>query len=315
LNILCQIFAIARTEFRFSFRRSAPVVMMTLIGLIVGIGILIVPIGGLKDWTYPAKEFSSEQVEKLAEEGFSPEEYEQLVIRFSADWFSGSGILLASNIISIALLLLPIATISSIPADRKFGVMEILRSTPITAGRYLAGKILGVLSAILLVGLGTLLFFLATLEVVLFYYLDIGMSTNTLFFYLQYSMMDGLPIIVSGTLTGVLLGVVFRTRRAAIFPGLIIGVVSLFAWLSVFKAPQSIFPVLDKATYFALQNYHSDAISTMVNLTGVRGISLLGEGAPPLGIGQVILMYGTILSILVVLFFLSRLYLHWKDNF
>ncbi len=64
----------------------------------------------------------------------------------------------------IALLFLPAATVSAIPADRKFGVLELLRCTPITGTRYLTGKILGVLSAVLLVSAIMLALFFTVLR-------------------------------------------------------------------------------------------------------------------------------------------------------
>ncbi len=50
VNSLQQILAIARTEFRFSFRRSAPVVVTVLIGLLVSAGILVAQIAMLPNW-------------------------------------------------------------------------------------------------------------------------------------------------------------------------------------------------------------------------------------------------------------------------
>jgi hypothetical protein len=315
MNSILQVLAIARTEFRFSLRRSAPLVMTALISLIVGIGILVVPIGFLKDQDPGLKDFTPEQMERLAERGYTPESYRQLVSRFSADWSSASGALLACNLMSIALLLLPIATISAIPADRQFDVLEILRSTPITGIRYLAGKVLGVVTIVLLVGLISFLLFLVALEVVLFHFFHFGVSFNVFMFYFQLTVMDGLPLLACGSTIGVLAGVVFRTRRAALFPGLVIGVLSIYLWLTAFKAPHSIFPVTDVAAYYVLQNFRSDAISTVLKMNDLEGIGLLGEGASVIGIGKVILMYVLILVTFFILAILARLWLHWKENF
>jgi ABC-type transport system involved in multi-copper enzyme maturation permease subunit len=315
MKTIRQIFAIARTEFRFGFRRGAPVVMTALIGLIIGIGIVLLQISNLKDLAPTLNDMSLEKVERIAAAGFNVTDYQQWVTRFAADWTSAGTAPLGWMVMSLALLFLPIATVSAIPADRKFGVLEILRSTPITGGRFLAGKILGVLAIVLLTGLFPFLLFLVVLEGVQFSFLHISISMSILIFYFQLSLLDGIPLLACGSTIGVLTGVVFRTRRAALFPGLLAGVFTFLIWGFVFKAPPTSVPVVDVAAYYAFQNFHSDALAAAAKLTGLTPLGLLGEGAARVGIGQVFLMYTIIIVTFLLLAFLARTWLLWKENF
>ena len=140
-----QILAIARTEFRFAFRRGAPVAVTALIGLIVSAGILLEPLSNLSQ-TPKNLNMTPEQVARLATIGLTPGEWAVFVQNMMADMFVASTVM-AWLLIFTALLFLPMATSGSIPADRKFGVSEILRSMPITGSTYLAGKVLGMLAA------------------------------------------------------------------------------------------------------------------------------------------------------------------------
>lgn len=315
MTTLWQIYAIARTEFRFGLRRSAPVVMTALIVLIIGTGILLLQISTLRDSAANFNEMPPEKVERITAAGFTVNEYQQQVRAFIADWTSSSSATLNWILMSIALLFLPIATVSAIPADRKFDVMEVLRSTPMTGSRFLAGKILGVLGIVLLTGLIPFLLFLAVLEGILLGFLHIGISLSTIEFYVKLSLLDGIPLLVCGSVIGVLTGVFFRTRRAALFPGFLAGLLSLFLWLKAFKPPPSSFPVTDVAAYYVFQNYRSDALTAMFRITGVEGFGLLGNGATNVGIGQVIMMYIVILVALSMLALFARLWLRWKENF
>jgi len=235
MKTLKQIFAIARTEFRFGFRRGAPVAVTVIIGIIVSAGILLGPLSNVsqlpKNLSMPP-----EQVARLATIGLTPSEWVLFNRDIMGDMFVFSTVM-AWLLIFTALLLLPMATSGSIPADRKFGVSELLRSTPITGFVYLAGKILGVLATVLLVGALMLGLFFAITEIILFSTLHYGLSLSASLFLIKLSLLDGLPMLVWGTAVGVLLGVFFHTRRAAIFPGLLAGGVSLVGWALAFRAP------------------------------------------------------------------------------
>jgi len=219
--------------------------------------------------------------------------------------------------IFLALLLLPIATSASIPADRQFGVSELLRTTPITGFDYLAGKILGVLATVLLVGALMLALFFAVTEIVLFSTLHYGLSPSASLFFIKLSFMDGLPMLVWGTAVGTLVGVFFRTRRAAIFPGMLAGGASLVGWAYAFRAPtHGIFGgMTDLAHYYLVQNYHSSAIALESRL-GRQDVNMFNiAGAPSVGIGQLALMYLVVIAALAILVTLARLWLQWKENF
>ena len=66
---------------------------------------------------------------------------------------------------------------------------------------------------------------------------------------------------------------------------------------------------------YLLQNYHSAALDAVAKATGAPFPPLLGEGAPVIGIGRVIVMYLIIAVTLFVLAGLARLWLKWKENF
>jgi ABC-2 family transporter protein len=309
-----QILVIARTEFRFAFRRGAPVVVTAIIGLIVSAGILLEPLSNLSQMPKTLS-MTPEQVARLATIGLTPSEWAVFVQNMMADMFVASTVM-AWLLIFTALLLLPVATSGSIPADRKFGVSEILRSTPITGSIYLAGKILGMLTAVLLVGALMLALFFTVTEIILFSSLHYWLNANASWFLIKIALMDGLPMLVWGTTIGMLVGIFFRTRRAAIFPGFLAGVASLVGWAFVFRAPaQGFFGITDIAYFYLVQNYHSPALALESRLGGGDVNMFNIAGAPQVGIGQLALMYSTVVVTLALLIILARLWFQWKENF
>ena len=143
------------------------------------------------------------------------------------------------------------------------------------------------------------------------------MSTVAGLFFLKLSLFDGLPILIFGTTIGVLVGVFFRTRRAAIFPGFLVGLASLVGWAYAFQAPVqgSFIGMTDMVYYYLVQNYRSFAL-TLESRMGGGGVDYFGiTGAPVVGIGQIALMYLAVVAFLAVLFMLARLWLQWKENF
>jgi len=315
VKTIWQIYAIARTEFRFGLRRSAPVAVTALIGLLISAGIVVGPFTSLSTWAANSI-MTPGKIEKLASFGLSVNEWTQFLRDAFSDMFVGSTMLAWFGIF-LALLLLPIATSASIPADRQFGVSELLRTTPITGFDYLAGKILGVLATVLLVGTLMLALFFAVTEIVLFSTLRYGLSPSASLFFIKLSFMDGLPMLVWGTAVGTLVGVFFRTRRAAIFPGMLAGGASLVGWAYAFRAPTyGIFKgMTDLAHYYLVQNYHSSAMALESRLGG-QDVNMFNiAGASHVGIGQLALMYLVVIVSLAILVTLARLWLQWKENF
>lgn len=314
---LSRVFAIARTEFRFGFRRGGPVVIMALIGLVVGAGILILPISSLVANTQlNINNLTADQVAKLAANGLTVEQFKNLFTSFAAD-LTVMGASMAWPLMLLALVMLPPATAPSIPADRKYGVGELLRSTPITGFSYLAGKILGVVAVVCLIASMTLILFFIALEVVLLHFLQISIPAYLVYFYIKLTLSDGLPILVWGSAVGVLTGVALATRRGAILPGLIMGILSIPFWGLAFTPVKS-YSTMDVAAYYLFFNYQSPAEAFMTKLTGqampaIPGMP--GGGTAFVGIGQVLLMYGTVILGLLVLAILARLWLQWKENF
>ncbi len=307
-----QILAIARNEFRFAFRRGAPVVTTALIGLLVGAGIVVLILETVPDFSSAVTMAPDAQARWLAL-GFTLQERGPFIRNALSD-LAVFGSILAWLLMFSSLLLLPAATISAVPADRKFGVSELLRSTPLTGARYLAGKVLGMLLAVLLVGVVMLALFLAMANSIIFANLHFGLSGSADLYYIKLSLLDGILFLGWGTAIGVLLGVLFRTRRAAVFPGLIAGLLSIVFWSSAFRSPPTDagLPMADRLEYYLLQNYHS----TIQELAKSLGQPMTFFSFPThVGAGQIVLMYGTILAALAVLAILARLWLQWKENF
>jgi hypothetical protein len=310
-----QVLAIARTEFRFGLRRGAPVVVTALVGLLIGAGILIGPLANLSEWTANFA-LTPESIQRWTSFGFTLEQHAPFIRDALGDMFVAST-LLAWLLVLLALLLLPIASSGSIPADRRFGVSELLRSTPIRGSDYLAGKLLGMLATVFLVSAIMLGLFFTVTDIILFTNFHFGLSAVAGLFFLKLSLLDGLPILIFGTTIGVLVGVFFRTRMAAIFPGFLVGLASLVSWACVFRAPVqgSFIGMTDLVYYYLVQNYHSFAL-TLESRMGGGGVDYFGiTGAPVVGIGQLALMYLAVVAFLAVLFTLARLWLQWKENF
>lgn len=318
MKTLIQIFAVARTEFRFGLRRGAPVVVTALIGLVVAAGILITPLLNLEGWAPPPADVDALAQERLSEAGITVAEYLDLGRHLFEDMTAFSTPM-GWTLIYLALLLLPVAAAGAVPADRQYGALEILRSTPLSAWAYLGGKMAGLLGVVLLVSLGPALVFFVILEAVILRFLHTGLTANLAVFYVKLGLMDGLPILVWSTGIGLLAGIFFRSRRSAILPGLAAGFISLFIWVRIFVTHRAAYQSFDPAAYFVFQGYRSQAQPTLDKLiaalpTGPE-YGILGVEAATIGIEPVLWMYGFILVSLTTLSALARLWLYWKENF
>ncbi len=314
---LAQILAIARTEFRFGLRRGAPVVVTVFVGLMVAAGILVNPFLNLDGWAPADRNPSPQTLEMLAGQGVTVEEYTNLSRNLLADmtivltpsaWF----------LLLLAPLFLPVATALAVPGDRQFGMLELLRSSPITGAVYLAGKMLGVLWTVFLFALIPFSLFLAVYEIVTLAFIGTGMPLFMVDFYARFALMDALPMFVWGAVIGVLVGIPLHSRRAAILPGFGVGFLSLLLWVWAFRAPAMPFAVTDLAAYYVFQGYRSIAQSTIAKLYGIANppsTGMLAEGAPVIGFGRVLVMYLIILAILAGLSILARLWLRWRENY
>jgi hypothetical protein len=294
---------------------GAPVAVTALIGLLVGAGIAVAPFTNLSMWTIN-QNMTPEQVQNWTAFGVTVDEYVPFMRSAVGDTFVFST-MLAWLLIFLALLLLPMTTAMSIPADRKFGVSELLRSAPITGSGYLAGKFLGMLAAVLLVGGLMVALFFAIVEIILFSVLHFGLSAGVCLFLISLALLDGVPMLACATAVGVLVGTFFRTRRAAILPGMLAGGASLVCWANAFRAPAPGISIgmTDRIYYYLVQNYHSPAMDLMTRIYG-HDPDLFGlAGTPPVSIGQIALMYLTLIAALAVLACLARLWLQWKENF
>ena len=312
INPIRQILIVARTEFRFAFHRSAPVVTTALVGLLVNAGIMILLWPNLASLSVSLTLTPEQQANWIAG-GFKLEQY----IPFLRNSLS-EGMVLGSTLpwllMLLALLFLPAATISAIPADRVFGVAELLRSTPLSGARYIAGKLAGQLLAVFLVAAAMLGFFFAGINILFFAYLHFSVPWSASLYFIELSLLDGTLLLAWGTVVGVLTGVFFHTRRAAIFPGLIAGGLSILFWVTAFRPPNSdaSLPIADRLEYYLLQNY----TFTLQAVTRSFGIDLGFLGfTQRVGFSQVAGMFLTVLAALAILTILARLWLQWKENF
>ncbi len=308
-----QILAIAHTEFRFSLRRGAPVVVMVLIGLIMTAGLLITPVSNLENWSSgitgsPRPETAA----NLEAYGISPNDYLSVVRSGIGDLMVISSTL-AWILIYLVLLFLPVAAAVTVPADRKFGASELLRSMPMTGTEYLLGKVLGVFASALMIGAVMLLLFFILTESILISRLHLGLPLEAFHFYIGLSIMDGLPMLLWGSAVGVVIGVLFRSRRAALLPGFLGGIASCIAWSAVFRAPKLDLPITDLIYYYLLQNYHSSLYELLKKL-GPDVPSIFGI-TNRIGVEKVLLMYFELLIGLAIMTTLARLWLKWKENF
>jgi len=313
-----QIYAIARTEFRFGLRRGAPVVVTAVIGLLVGAAILLMPLMNLDGLKPDFGDMSPEQVQRLAAKGITPDSYRPLIRDSLADLIAYAA-LQGWQLMLLAVLFLPLATAPTVPADRTFGVHELLRSTPLDGTTYLAGKILGVLGTVFIIGAFPLLAFFAVIEFTLLGSVQSGIPFYLVKFLAELILMDGVPIFVFGAVVGVLVGVVCHSRRAALLPGFLAGVLGLIFWATVFSNPLKVAFITDAAAYRVFQGYTDAAPRTFALVFGEPppqvNPGLLGEGAWKIGNGTVIDMYLILFGLLILLAVLARLWLMRKENF
>jgi hypothetical protein len=314
MKTILQIFAIARTEFRFGLRRGGPVVTTLLIGLTFGAAILLGPLSNMSMAKEELGNILQNQtvIQKWTDKGYTVDIFRQQAVGMMAETTVFSVPTAWFTLLLTSFLLLPAATSTSLPADHKFGVADLLHSLPINGVSYLAGKILGTGITVVLIGLVPLGLFFAVLEWAFLDAFQVWVPMDVVAFFLKFSILDGLPILGWGLTIGILAGSAFRSRKAAVIPGLLTGILSIFFWLVAFRAPTM---QLDVAATYLLQNYHSAALDAMAKATGVPFLPLPGEGAPLIGIGQVIVMYLIIAVTLLSLAGLARLWLKWKENF
>ncbi len=309
-----QIIAIARTEFRFGLRRGGPVVTTLLIGLVFGAAILLNPLSNLSMAKEDLHHFLQDPaaIQKWTDKGYSVDIFRQQAVGTMAETTVFSVPTAWFTLVLTSFLLLPAATAACLPADRSFGVAELLHSTPISGGSYLAGKILGTGLTVAVIGLIPLGLFFAVLEGAFVEAFRVSIPLDVVAFFIKFSLMNGLPILGWGLTIGILAGSVFRSRLAAVFPGLVAGTLSIIFWVGVSGTSAA---QVDAATYYLVQNYHSAGLDLFSKATGLPSFSYFGEGAPIIGLGRVFAMYLIIAVSIFCLAGLVRLWLKWKENF
>ncbi|HVM72459.1 MAG TPA: hypothetical protein VMT91_11925 [Anaerolineales bacterium] len=317
MKTIVQILSIARTEFRFGLRRGAPVITTFLIGLAFGAAILLDPLANLPTSRDDMQRLLQDpvKVERLKAKGLTVDFFRQTYAASAAE-ITVLSVPMAWPILLIStFLLLPAAAASSLPADRKFGVAELLHSLPLHGGVYLAGKILGFCLTVGLVALIPLGLFFGVLAGAFWNALQTGIPADLVWFFVKFALLDAGPMFTGAVMVGILAGTPFRTRRAAIFPGLAAGLLGLYFWLAVLKAPPLAYTQLDLNAYYLIQNYHSITLERLARASGNAPYPLLGASAPRLGVGPMIGMNILLVLGLSSLAALSRLWLKWKEDF
>ncbi|MGD0612942.1 MAG: hypothetical protein ABSB41_15695 [Anaerolineales bacterium] len=238
VKTLRQILAITMTEFRFGLRRGGTVVIPLVIGLLIGAGILWDGTSNLGENKADLIQFlqDSARIEQWKEKGLTVDFYRQISAGETANELVSSNLMGWPILLLSTFLLLPAATATSLPADRAFGIAELLHSMPMSAASYLAGKVLGVAVTVVLVGLIPLGLFFGVLEWIFLDAFQLRVPADLVGFFIKFTLLDVLPILAWGLTIGILAGSVFHTRRAAVLPGLIAGILSIFFWQVAFSA-------------------------------------------------------------------------------
>ena len=198
----------------------------------------------------------------------------------------------------LALGVLPIIAAPAIPTDRLFGVDDLLRSLPLGGGAYLAGKLLGTVTGVLLTG-GAALSLHVLLHLTLLGPLDPGL-------YLELTLLSALPLLVWSPAMGVLAACGLRTRRTAVFVGVLVALVSPMCWGLAFRGPEG---------YGSFRGIASQ-LSRQVASDYVLGrYGLHPSWMPPVTGQEVARGLLAALFQLLVVGVVARLWLWWKENF
>ena len=287
---LPQFLAIARAEFRFGLRRGGPVVPTVLIGLVLDIGILLATLMQVNDFKAAVQyNFYSNpaELQKIQQAGIALPS-----LADDADSINFEGLFAAwSYFYILSFLLIVSAVAPAIPADRQYGVMELLRSLPVDAGPYLAGKVLGALAAAVTVAVMPLLVYCA-IPLLL-----VGSIPFTLI--VRLSLLDGLPVLIATITLGVLTGVPFGRRILAAGAGLLSGILGLAAIV-----------LSSRENPYMGGGFLTPAAAYVLRITDTSGMPL-----PRVSGSELLIFYGGMGAALILLAGLARSWFHWKENF
>lgn len=260
LNVIRhQLAAVALTELRFGLRRGWPVVGTGIVLLVISAGTLYL--------AYTNAQGAPRDL--IAQESA----YSLVMV-----WMSFP---------SLALGVLPIVTAPAVPSDRQLGVSELLRSTPLTGGIYLAGKVLGTAAAVLLTGVIGLIAHLVIHRIVVGAF-DAGL-------YLELALWGGLPLLAWASAIGVLAACGAQTRKAAILIGVLVGLLCLLTQNTGFAS----------ASDWVLSQHGMQAYWPDISVAGNSGKPFWQAMWPLL----------LLLIELLVIGALARLWLWQKENF
>lgn len=271
-----QVIAIASTEFRFGLRRGWPVVGTAAVGLLMSVSTLYLAAMNMEGFTQSHAAEVGASALGMAWPAFPP----------------------------LALGLLPLAAAPAIALDRQFGVAELLRSLPLSGGVYLAGKILGTLAVVLLIGAVMLALHLGL------HLLLIGPVNPQL--YLDLTLLSGSPLFLWAPAMGVVAACAARTRRVAVTIGLMVGLFGVLVWGLLATPPASFLIEMNPVTAWIGQMMTHPPASDFV--LARYGVLMQSWATAPTAWH----VAGSLLVALLVLGVastLARLWLLWKENF
>jgi hypothetical protein len=280
MNRLRQVFAIARTEFIFGYRRPGPAFLALISSLAVALGAVISCIDSIPDKAECLEIFGEALadpvlVEQMILAGNPPATAEEICSIMMVEWYEeNANASIARGIeqswfpfLLFSLVFVSAAAAQAIPADRQYGASEWLRAMPIDGNIYLLGKILGMFSSALAGSLIPVIIFIPV-TLVLTHTLPVGLMT-------ALTLLDGLPVLLWSTSFGVMAGIPFRKRINAAVMSLFLGFCCLVAWLSVFHTPYGSGTTIDTAAYYAIQQFgYQPGISWQVEIWQVLGMYL-----------------------------------------
>jgi hypothetical protein len=169
--------------------------------------------------------------------------------------------------------------------------MELLRSLPISGGKYLAGKILGVVAAAGTVAAVPLIAYLF-IPLILVGAVSIKMLALLV-------MMDAIPVLLVAVCLGVLGGVPFGKRLAAAGFGFLAGILGLAAIL-----------LTSNDNPYIGGGFLTPPAALVLRITDFSSMP-----HPKVTVQDLIVFYGGVFFFLILLTILARSWLKWKENF